>query len=66
MGSLDRLGQELMKEQVEKVRITIVLTLAPQPPQNTPGIQHAALPQGAAEEGQAGFQADFEAAETPE
>ena len=66
MDSLDRLEQEFLEEQVEKVRITIVLTLAPQSPQNPSGIQHAALPQGAAEDGQPGFQADFDAAEASE
>ena len=33
MDSLDRLEQESIKEQVEKVRLTIVITQAPQPSQ---------------------------------
>ena len=66
MASLDRLEQEFLEEQVEKVRIAIVLTLAPQPPQNPSGIQPAGLPQGAAEQRQVAFHTDFEAAEAPE
>ena len=66
MDSLDRLEQEFLEEQVEKVRITIVLTLAPQSRQNPSSRLTAALAQGAAEERQAGFQANFDAAEAPE
>ena len=47
-----------MKEQVEKVRITIVLTLAPQPPQN-PWFERirlgAAAPAGEPEAGSEGL-----------
>ena len=66
MASLDRLEQEFLEEQVEKVRITIVLTLAPHSPQNPPGIEAGRPQRRPAARRHAGFQADFDAAEVAE